>query len=602
MRYTTRTIMALLFLFTVTVPASAQDCPASVVNSPGKKSTLYVYFPTAVDNSFPEYGINGQSTSPVSPFDMSQHDANITTTAIRSQTLQKMRTGYCEFDVKVKLAAAPPAPAEDRWQVVAIGSDLSGQVGLSGKAQNVDTGDAVAQDFCRVWVSSLQDWVDAELTGANSTAERWATAIANLALHETSHNYGASHGDAIPVSGEDAAPNHFIADPSFGATPDTIVDRLNHHSDTAYEKFGHDLGLAIQTLHNWDFVNPNAQDADAMTIRVLSKAAALNIGWFYGGSLSPWTDPTVTKQNFQLTFQSSAYNVFDVKFETAKSWSGGANGVVPGGEMFHLGATFLEDAGVIVFETTLHSGSANLPLRPRLFGYDTGTASDGNFNASFFNTGAAELLLSDVQVLYLPRMVSIEEMVVGGALRGIGGMDVAPFARQPRDPRDLLPSRLAGPVRVTREPFTMTLARLTDRRHLDRTIGPGECKDRGFGGNPEVNECPNEGTALSLFPATYTYVMATVTDPNAHYWDKRLRRYVDGPLSTRFFFQVAGEVPDANGNGVDDLLDIRRRTSRDGNDNGIPDEAEDPQPEPWISALSTVFRAWPLAGSASALR
>jgi len=604
MRNATPTLLALLFLFAVTAPASAQDCPASVLGSPDKKSTLYVYFPTATDNSFPEYGVPPQSTSPVSPFDMNQHDSNITTSAVRSQTLKKIRNGYCEFDVAVKSSLAAPAPAEDRWQVVAIGSDLSGDIGLIGKAQDVDTGDSVAQDFCRVWVSELQGWVTSELTGANSTAERWATGIANIAMHETSHNYGSTHSDAIPVSGEDVPENHFIADPALGATPATIVDRLNHHSDTSYEKLGHDLGLTIQTLHNWDFVNPNAQDADAMTIRVLSKAGALTIGWFYGGTLSPWTDPTVTKQNFQLTFQSSAYNVFDVKFAAAKSWSGGANGVVPGGELFHLGATFLEDEDVIVFETTLHDGNSNLPLRPRLFGYDAGTANDGTFNANFFNTGAAELVLSDVQVLNLPRMVDIEEMVTGGALRGIGGMAVTPFARQPLDPRDVLADRLAGPERVGRaQSFTMPLARLTDRRHLDRTYRAGECKGSGFGGNPEVNDCPNAGDALSLFPATYIYVMATVTDPDAHYWDKQLRRYVNGPLSTRFFFQVAGEVPDANGNGIDDLLDIRRRTSRDDNDNGIPDEAEFRRANRvWTSALSEVFRAWPLAGSAGAMR
>jgi hypothetical protein len=574
MRNTTRKLLTLLFLFAATAPASAQDCPASVLNSPGKKSTLYVYFPTAVDNGFPEYGATGQSTSPLNPFDMSQHDAAISAGAVRYRTLQKMRGGYCEFDVKVKFETSMPSPAEDRWQIVGIGSDLSGMPNLLGKAQNLDTGDAIEQDFCRVWAGTLQSWAGGELTGANSTAERWANAIANIAMHETSHNYGSPHGDEIPQPGEDVPWNHFMADIGGGATPDTIVDRINHHSDTTYERFGHDLGLAIKTLHNWDFVNPNAEDADAMTIRVLSKASTLTIGWFYEGPLSPWTSPTVTKQNFQLTFQNSAYNVFHVKFEAAKSWDNGPNGIAPGGELFHLGATFLEDEAVIVDQTTLHAGGGNLPLRPRLFGYDAGTASDGMFKAKFFNTGAAELVLSDVQVLYLPRMVDIEEMVGGGALRGIGGMDVTPFARQPLDPRDVLPDRLAGPVSVRREqPYTMPLARLTDRRHLDRTVGPGECGSRGFGGNPDVNDCA-EGHALSLFPATYVYVMGTVTDPNARYWDKRLGRYADGPLSTRFFFQLSGDVPDANGNGIDDLLDIRRRTSRDDDDNGIPDEAE----------------------------
>lgn len=110
--------------------------------------------------------------------------------------------------------------------------------------------------------------------------------------------------------------------------------------------------------------------------------------------------------------------------------------------------------------------------------------------------------------------------------------------------------------------------------------GREEPQGPGFG-TPSVRYCPSAGDVLSLFPATYTFVTATVTDPEAHYWDPDLAQFVDGPLETRLFFQVAGVVPDANENGTDDLVDIRNGTSVDLNGNGIPDEAEpEPEPEP----------------------
>jgi hypothetical protein len=95
----------------------------------------------------------------------------------------------------------------------------------------------------------------------------------------------------------------------------------------------------------------------------------------------------------------------------------------------------------------------------------------------------------------------------------------------------------------------------------------------------EVSYC-HKGTALSLFPATYTYVTATVVEPNAKQWDPQQNKFVYGPLESRVFYQFAGMVPDFNRNGVDDLLDIRTGASRDRNVNGVPDEAE--ARFPWI--------------------
>lgn len=560
-------------------PALAQSCPAGALAT-SKSSALYLYMATSVDNTFPSYG--GESTSPLNPFDMASHDGSIGTSQVRQRVLDLVRAGYCEFDVEVKLATSTPSPTESRWQIVGIGSDTT--AGPVGKAQAVDTGDADAQDYSRVWVENLESWTGSALSGSSSTLERWATAIANLAAHESAHNYGALHSESAPRPGEDATPNHFIADPAAGATPTSIAGSLNHFSDRTYERFGHDLGLNVKTLHNWDFVNPNGTDADSLVVRLLSTAPSLTLGWVYNGSLSPWTNPTVTLQPGPETYRGTSYNVFHLEFSTAKSWSGGGGGVAPPGEKFHVGASFSES--VIVYETILRNGGSDLPLKPRMFGYDAGTASP-EFAVTFFNPQAeaeGDLVLSDLRVLFLPRMVDIEQMVEGGDLVGLHGLPVRSFPRQPREERAAegppIRQRLPEPVRIGDEPYSLPVAHVTDRRHLDVTYEEGYCEPASGQlpapafGDPRVVYCPRPGTALSLFPATYTFVVATVTDPDARHWDPDAGAFVDGPLATRLFFQVAGIVPDANRNGVDDLLDIRTGTSRDADGDGIPDEAQ----------------------------
>ncbi|HJX26810.1 MAG TPA: hypothetical protein VJ885_02775, partial [Thermoanaerobaculia bacterium] len=82
----------------------------------------------------------------------------------------------------------------------------------------------------------------------------------------------------------------------------------------------------------------------------------------------------------------------------------------------------------------------------------------------------------------------------------------------------------------------------------------------------------HKGNALSLFPATYTYMVAKVVDPNALHWDVKLGEFVTGPLETVIYYQLAGFVPDFNRNGTDDLIDIRTGTSLDSDHNGVPDE------------------------------
>lgn len=580
------------------VPAAGQTCPPGPLGT-AKSSALYLYFPTSEDATFPDFSNFGADTTPVGAFDMAEHDGSLSTSQVRQRVLELMQAGYCEFDLEVKLATSTPSPTETRWQVLGIGSDESNAGGLVGEAESVDTGDTTAQDYSRLWVESLETYAGGELTGGNSTLERWAVAIANLSAHESAHNYGAAHSESAPQTGEDSSANHFIADPGTGASPGSVTDTFNHFSDTVYERFGHDIGLNIKTLHNWDFVNPNGSNADSLVVTLLSSASSLTIGWSYAGPLSPWTSPTITQRPGTISFRGTSYNAFDLLFSTPKSWSGGADGVAPPGEKFHVGASFSEADPVIVYETTLRSGGSDLPLQPRMFGYDAGTASP-EFALKFYNPQSEEegpLLLSDVQVFFLPRMVDLDEMVEGGDLVSPMGVPVRPFERRPGERGDEGPpirSGLDEPVEIGDEPFLLPIAHLTDRRHLERFIDtPRDCEPGreplpgpGFG-LPGVRYCPERGYALSLFPATYTFVVATVTDPDARFWDPSEGRMVEGPLESRLFFQVAGIIPDFNDNGVDDLIDIRTGDSSDENRNGIPDEAE--RRSPWAVSVHGGF-------------
>ena len=376
-----------------------------------------------------------------------------------------------------------------------------------------------------------------------------------------------------------------MTNPALGATSSSVIDSFNHFSDTTYEVLGHNIGLNIKTLNNWDFTNPNDSNADSLTITLLSKATSLNIGWSYNGSLSPWTSPAIVNTGSTQTFRGESYTIYELRFTTAKSWSGGPDGQAPPGIKFHVGASFTESDAIIVYESTLHAGGSDLALHPRMIGYDADTAFDGSFAVTFFNPSPEDgfLAVQDVQVFSVPRMIDIESMITGASPMGMNGRPVTSFHRA-------LPLLEADQksVRINEEPVKLELARLTDKRHVDVFYDPKDCPNQpgsvpgntgpsfGFPDSPDYCQ---DGTALSLFPATYTYVIATVIDPNAKYWDKDAGAFTNGPLESKLFFQVAGIVPDFNENGIDDLLDIRTGTSTDENGNGVPDEAETQKPD-----------------------
>jgi hypothetical protein len=555
-----------------------------------QRTKLYLYFAGAQDSAFPEYDPDAQ-TSPLEPFDVADLDSTIGTTGqLRDAILNIVKEDYCEFDVEIVSSTTAPNPTEARWQVVGLGTDseMVGGGNLFGVAQDVDLNDVDAQDFARVYARSFRDAYGAgttepALSGASSTLQRWATAIGHTASHEAGHNFGLTHGNSAARTGEDVQNNHIMATGSTGLTGEMRAGTNRHFSDTSYEILGHNLGLRVKTLHNWDFINPNAQDAHSMVLTLLSPASALTLNWSYNGSTSPWTNPTLASAGTQ-TFRGTVYNRYTLTFSTPKAWSGGANGIVPGGGEFHTGASFAQSDPVLVFETRLrNAANANLNLHPRMVGFNAGTAdlSNGDFNLTAFSPDGGPMVIENLQVQFLPRMLSLENMIVGAKPLDVHGLAVAQ-----RAPGESF--RRTERLEVN-ESTTFRLARFSETRPVEFFNDARNCTPGFIGGggvNPPIpgrgpgdaqvgeKEYCADGWSLSLFPSTYIYVVATVVDPNVQYWDRAQGQYVTGPLRSRVFYQFAGVLPDFNRNGIDDLIDIRTNTSPDENMNGIVDTAE----------------------------
>ncbi|MEO6548966.1 MAG: hypothetical protein ABIN94_13245 [Ferruginibacter sp.] len=601
-------IRQIIFALTLLIAKSAQsqDCSEGSASSV-KHHKIYLYFPTADDATFPNYGAAlGNPTSPLRRFDVADLEAGIgTTDALIGSILGVVQQDYCEFDVQVVSTKTKPAPpaSEAQWNIVGIGSDnCTSTNGLFGLASvvgsNIDLNNLMPQDFARVWGGTYQSqygtggsFPPLVLSGASSTLNRWSNAIGGTASHEAGHNFGLQHSTTVRP-GEDAMNLHLMpAGPNIDGAH-RVGPR--HFSDEDYEILGHNIGLNTFTLTNWDFMNPNAQDAHSFVLTILTHAASLSFSRVYTGNRSPWQNPTITASG-TASFQGGTFNKFLITFSDPKSWNGGSNGIVPGGAPFHVGASFNEPDLFIVSEARLRNASGtNLGLHPRVPSFDAGSAdlATGDFLFKMINGDAAAgaLQIANVEVFYLPRMASLQSMISGDTLRDNQGF---PMRIRNRSDNFAFERNM-----MIKDNGSFRLAKYSDPRTLDVTYNDDGCKP-GFvrtaqGGGADalfgtVNYCAH-GTALSLFPATYVYMIVTVVDPNATYFDKAQNKMVTGPLTSKVFYQFAGKVPDFNKNGVDDIVDIRRKNSIDKNNNGIPDDGEKGTPNP--SPSNTGWPSW----------
>lgn len=314
-------IALLLGAMASAVPARAQTCPTEdPAILAAKNNYLYLYFPTTPDSTFPAYDTN---VSPVAAFDVSALTSGIGTTAQLISAIQTVvADDYCEFNVQVLTTTANPdtlaSPPAQRV-TVGIGDDINGTTW--GLAQEVDTGNMIAIDFARVWAGTYTTCeggggppdggvgcTGGALTGAGNTLDNWAQAIGGTAAHEAGHTYGLAHtdddpppcpatpncddsqGGPTPTPGEDPYYQHLMP-AGYNLTASQRADYRRHFSNRTYGLLATNVGLSVETMHNWTLTNPNAQTGSSLTIAFLSTLPSVSVSWFYNGGQSPWRTP-----------------------------------------------------------------------------------------------------------------------------------------------------------------------------------------------------------------------------------------------------------------------------------------------------------------------
>jgi hypothetical protein len=576
-RTTAVAVTAVCALLSTALPGwSKPKCPLSYgATDLAKSHKLFLYFPAMDDSTFPPFDAH---VSPAKRFDVADLDPAIGTTPdLESRIQEIVIDDYCEFNVQVLKTDVNPeqlgSPPPNRRNI-AIGSDADALVtGRWGQAPPI-VGDLNDVDFARVWAGTYVNCEGGDgsgspfgcsntgaLTGVNSTLEHWAQAIGGTAAHEAGHTYGLVHSDEDPPTGnckelgpppllgEDGYERHLMPN---GCNLDGL-DRTTyrrHFGDRTFGILAKNVGLSIQTMHNWDMINPNAATATRLEIDFLSPKKTVAVDWTWTGASSPWADPQVKLlSSTAVTFQGKSFFRFRITWSDPNSASP-TPGKLPGGEKFHVGATFTgvdfnQPDPIIIQDVTLFdSGSKALTLHPRLPSYDTGTvAADGSYLVHFYpQLSGTKLELQDAVIYQLPRVASIESMIGDGKPLTFAGEPIVPWTE----------SR----CEVAREDGTVIcgLGNIADRPHVEvtRNVGDPGVYDCSQGPpKPEfqtARDAPGEdieglvcaGTVRDPFPSATVYVIATFVDPEAEHWDPREQRMVSGPVVSKVFYQFAG--------------------------------------------------------------
>ena len=525
---------------------AAPACPLGLGSvEDAKPNKLYVYFPPVADPSFPEFGGDGYRTSPAAPFDVRQLAGYTGTDAeLRQAITDVVADAFCEFNVKVIPTQAPPPATSLRRVTVAVGTDGT-PTGRSSLADLLDFGDAGPVGYGRVW---------AQTAGSYATVQQWANAIGGAVAHTAGHTYGLTH-----QAGDVAAPQG------------SGVRR--HLGNDSFATLAATAGLSVQTMHSWELVNPNSAAAHRFRVTFLTTQQSPVVPQAYAGRRSPWGAPQLTRSG-RRRFKGKSYHRFRLTWSAGKAWDGPVAGQVAGGDDFQVGATFSgvragAPSPVIVTRSELLDGAGRpLRLQPRLPGYDAGTLSkrDGGLDVKFWS-GGGRSRLEDVVARELPRVLSIDAMVRGARFVDPFG---APFSAYSGTEHELLQR---SPVLRRGQSVAVEVGAMGEGRHVLDAPTQDTCASGDGGSAPDVATCRPAWNA-GLFPATTVYLTARVVEPRARRWDRKRRRYVRRPLVSRVHYQLAGLHPDLNRNRVDDAIDVASGRSRDGNADGVPDEAQ----------------------------
>lgn len=573
--------LLLILAFVLGDSAQAQPtCPLSYGTTDAAKSNkLYLYLPAADDATYTYLGTANH-------FDVADLTTGIGTTAqLRDRIHDIVVDDFCEFNVQVLLSTTSPdalASPPARRHIEAVGSDNNGG-GAWGQSP-ISNADILRG---RVWAAA---YVACEggnqmggcsatgaLTGANNTLDHWAQAIGGTAAHESGHTYGVIHSDDDPpmggfgsacgeyglgpAAGEDVVTRHLMPNGCRLDGPARTTYR-RHFSDRAFGILATNAGLSIQTMHNWDLVNPNAQAGRSLSIEFLSALSSVNVAWSYSGATSPWINPTVAGIGTG-TWHGASLHKYRITWSTPNPAWGGPSGTVNGGAEFHIGATFTgvdfnaPDPIVIQNVTLFDVSSSALTLHPRLPSYDAGTpdAADGAFALHFEVAPGAPLLMQRAEILQLPRVAAIESMVGDGRPRTFDGLPIRPWAERRCAPAQLRERIRCVIANVKDRPHVLAVRKLGDlgvvdcSKGLPREIlrGPMQIDHKDSKGVPDIDGPICAARVRDPFPSATVYVIATFVDPTAKHWDPKEKKYVVGPVTSKLYYQFAG------------IRDLRRR-------------------------------------------
>jgi hypothetical protein len=408
------------------------------------------------------------------------------------------------------------------------------------------------------------------LTGVNSNLMRWTEAIGGSAAHEAGHTYGLAHKDDNPptdpcvkkpedwgyplIPGEDAWYRHLMPT-GCNLTGLHRTTYRRHFSIRDYGILATNVGLAIETMHNWDLINPNAESATSLAIDFLSPLSTVNIAWSYAGSRSPWINPVVSGPTGVAVFKGKTYNKFRITWSIGNpTWK--TPGVVAGGAVFHIGTAFTgadfnqPDPIIIQSVTLLDSSFQPLALNPSLPSYDTGTADKANnqFVLQFLAPASApELRMSGATVIQLPQLATIDAMGEGLRPLARGGRPIRPWSSTECSEGRLQDNVSCVVAKLDQEPHIIE-SYTTDQLGVIN-CGQGALPDLSQGDDQsgkaregfvrdDVRTCA--GTQQDPFPSAVVYVVATFVDPNTRHYDPVIGAYVTGPVTSKLYYQFAG--------------------------------------------------------------
>ncbi|MGZ5102251.1 MAG: hypothetical protein ACXWBU_15950 [Usitatibacter sp.] len=560
-------LMGLLASLACASAFAVPTCPLSYGTTDAAKShKLYLYFPTSDDATYPA---NFTGESPARAFDVADLDPGIgTTAALRDRVHDVVVDDFCEFNVQVlqtttnpETLASPPALRHTE----AIGSDNNGG-GAWGRSptSNVDV------LFGRVWAGAYVACeggnglntgcsMTGALTGANSTLDHWAQAIGGTAAHESGHTYGLNHSDDDPATGaclefgpgpspgEDAFTRHLMPNGCRLDGPARTTYR-RHVSDVGYGILATNVGLSVQTMHNWDLVNPNAQAGHSLAIVFLSPLASINLTWSWAGASSPWINPVVTPSGTGA-YHGTTYNKYTITWSTPNPSWGGPAGSVGGGGEFHIGATFTgvdfnqPDPIIIQNVTLFDAGSAPLALHPRLPIYDAGSldAADGAFALHFEAPAGAPMMMQSARIFQLPRVASIDSLNADQRPFTFDRMPIRPWRETKCAPQALRKQIRCVVAHLEDRPHVVSIHRVGEPNVYDCSNGiPWEKFRQDSAGAPDVDGPICAASVRDPFPATTVYAIATFVDPKAKHWDPKKKAYVIGPVASKVYYQFAG--------------------------------------------------------------